>query len=39
MIELVYHPLGLEDRAGNPVEVPRQEGMRWRQLPGAVNPT
>lgn len=39
MIELVYHPLGLEDAAGNPIEVPRQEGMRWRQLlPGVVNP-
>jgi catechol 2,3-dioxygenase-like lactoylglutathione lyase family enzyme len=39
MIELVHHPLGLEDTTGNPVAVPQNEGLRWRQLPGHVNNT
>lgn len=35
MIELVYHPLGLEDGAGQEVEIANPpEGLRWRQLPG-----
>ena len=38
MIELVYHPLGLEDAAGNPVGVGHNApGLRWRQSPGAVS--
>lgn len=37
MIELVYHPLGLEDSRGNKVEVGLEtEGRRWTQLPGFV---
>ena len=38
MIELVYHPLGLEDAAGNQVEVGHNAaGLRWRQTHGAVS--
>jgi hypothetical protein len=38
MIELVYHPLGLEDAAGNLVDVGHNApGLRWRQRPGAVS--
>ena len=38
MIELVYHPLGLEDAQGKPVQVGHNApGLRWRQLPGAVS--
>jgi catechol 2,3-dioxygenase-like lactoylglutathione lyase family enzyme len=38
MIELVYHPLGLEDAAGNPVEVGHNAtGLRWRQVRGAIS--
>jgi len=38
MIELVYHPLGLEDAAGNAVEVGHNApSLRWRQRPGAVS--
>jgi hypothetical protein len=33
MIELVYHPLGLEDARGNKVAMPDVEGLRWT-LPG-----
>jgi len=34
LIELVYHPLGLADTAGNQVEVAAYlHGLRWRQLP------
>ena len=37
LIELVYHPLGLEDAQGNTVAmVPDAEGLRWTQLPGFV---
>jgi catechol 2,3-dioxygenase-like lactoylglutathione lyase family enzyme len=37
MIELVHHPLGLEDHTGNAVDVGHKaSGLRWRQLPGAV---
>jgi hypothetical protein len=38
MIELVYHPLGLEDSKGQRVEVVYDpQGLRWRQLPGSVS--
>ena len=38
MIELVHHPLGLEDTQGNPVEVGHNSaGLRWRQISGAVS--
>jgi catechol 2,3-dioxygenase-like lactoylglutathione lyase family enzyme len=34
LIELVHHPLGLVDSAGQQVEVPaHHRGLRWRQLP------
>ena len=37
MIELVYHPLGMEDSHGKSVEaVPDTQRMRWTQLPGFV---
>jgi catechol 2,3-dioxygenase-like lactoylglutathione lyase family enzyme len=37
MIELVYHPLGIENRQGTRVEVmPDAQGLRWTQLPGFV---
>ena len=37
MIELVQHPLGLEDSEGGTVEVPDEtRGLRWTQLPGFV---
>jgi catechol 2,3-dioxygenase-like lactoylglutathione lyase family enzyme len=37
MIELVHHPLGLEDAVGHPVAVGHNApGLRWRQLPGTV---
>ena len=37
MIELVNHPLGLEDFKGNKVElVDDPQGVRWTQLPGFV---
>jgi catechol 2,3-dioxygenase-like lactoylglutathione lyase family enzyme len=37
MIELVYHPLGLEDAKGNQVEIPYDpQGLRWTQKPGFV---
>ncbi len=40
MIELVHHPLGLEDATGHPVQVGHNApGLRWRQLPGAVPTT
>ena len=33
VIELVYHPLGLEDAGGNEVKVAdNSKGMRWRQI-------
>jgi hypothetical protein len=34
MIELTYHPLGMEDARGNKVEVTR--GLRWSLRPGLV---
>jgi len=38
MIELVYHPLGMEDGRGGQVEpAPRAEGLRWAQTPGFVS--
>jgi catechol 2,3-dioxygenase-like lactoylglutathione lyase family enzyme len=34
LIELVYHPLGLVDAAGQRVDLsPHRPGLRWRQLP------
>jgi catechol 2,3-dioxygenase-like lactoylglutathione lyase family enzyme len=37
MIELVYHPLGLEDAQGNKVPAAPETGrLRWTQLPGFV---
>src|SRR5262245_56273342 len=37
MIELVYHPLGLEDGHGRKVDAaPEPEGLRWVQKPGFV---
>ncbi len=37
MIELVYHPLGMEDSRGNKVEVvPDAQGLRWSQRPDFV---
>lgn len=37
MIELVYHPLGLEDSKGNKVEVPHDpQALRWAQKSGFV---
>ena len=38
MIELVYHPLGLEDSKGTKVEVADDpQSLRWTQLPGFVD--
>jgi catechol 2,3-dioxygenase-like lactoylglutathione lyase family enzyme len=40
MIELVYHPLGLEDSGGNAVEVVHDpRGLRWTQIRGFVPST
>jgi hypothetical protein len=37
MIELVYHPLGLEDSQGEKVEVVHDpQALRWTQKPGFV---
>jgi catechol 2,3-dioxygenase-like lactoylglutathione lyase family enzyme len=37
LIELVYHPLGLEDAEQRKVELlPDASGLRWTQLPGFV---
>jgi catechol 2,3-dioxygenase-like lactoylglutathione lyase family enzyme len=37
MIELVYHPLGLENSQGSKVEVMHDpQGLRWTQIPGFV---
>ena len=37
VIELVYHPLGLEDNGGSEVElVDSSKGLRWRQTAGFV---
>ena len=37
MIELVYHPLGMEDGHRNKVEpAPEGEGLRWVQKPGFI---
>ena len=37
LIELVYHPLGVEDSEGNKVEpAPRGQGLHWAQIPGFV---
>jgi hypothetical protein len=36
MIELVYHPLGLEDSKGRKVEVVHNAQLRWTQKPGFV---
>ena len=37
MIELVCHPLGLQDTGGNEVEVAHDpQGLRWQQIPGFV---
>jgi hypothetical protein len=37
MIELVYHPLGLQDTEGKQVDVVHNaSGLRWRQIPGFV---
>ena len=38
LIELVYHPLGLEDSQGNKVGlVDNSKGLRWKQIAGFVN--
>lgn len=37
MIELVYHPLGLEDSTGDEVAVAPEAQLRWRQIPGFVS--
>ena len=38
MIELVFHPLGLEDSTGHQVEVAHDpQDLRWRQIPGFVS--
>jgi catechol 2,3-dioxygenase-like lactoylglutathione lyase family enzyme len=35
MIELVHHPLGVEDSAGNKVELPHDpQSLKWRLRPG-----
>ena len=36
LIELVYHPLGIEDSGGKPVEVAHDPQLRWTQIPGFV---
>ena len=36
MIELVYHPLGLEDSHGKKIEVMHDTQLRWTQIPGFV---
>jgi catechol 2,3-dioxygenase-like lactoylglutathione lyase family enzyme len=37
MIELVHHPLGLEDSGGQKVEIPHDpQALRWTQRPGFV---
>src|SRR5215510_14471099 len=37
MIELVYHPLGLEDSKGNTLEIADDpQGVRWAQKPDFV---
>ena len=36
MIELVSHPLGLEDGHGKKVEVMHEAQLRWTQIPGFV---
>ena len=36
MIELVYHPLGIEDSNGRKVEVAYDTQLRWTQIPGFV---
>jgi len=36
MIELVYHPLGLEDASGKKVAVGQATQLRWTQIPGFV---
>jgi catechol 2,3-dioxygenase-like lactoylglutathione lyase family enzyme len=38
MIELVYHPLGLENSKGDKVEVAHDpQSLRWTQIPGFVD--
>ena len=34
MIELVHHPLGMQDARGNAVALPQAEGLRWTLRPG-----
>jgi catechol 2,3-dioxygenase-like lactoylglutathione lyase family enzyme len=36
MIELVYHPLGIEDSTGRKAEVVHDAQLRWTQIPGFV---
>jgi catechol 2,3-dioxygenase-like lactoylglutathione lyase family enzyme len=36
LIELVYHPLGLEDDRGKKVDVMHERQVRWTQIPGFV---
>jgi catechol 2,3-dioxygenase-like lactoylglutathione lyase family enzyme len=36
MIELVYHPLGLEDSHGTNIAVVHDNQLRWTQIPGFV---
>ncbi len=36
MIELVYHPLGIEDSSGRKADVAHDAQLRWTQIPGFV---
>ena len=37
LIELVHHPLGLEDAQGKKADVPHDVQLRWTQIPGFVS--
>jgi hypothetical protein len=39
MIELVHHPLGMQDAQGNAVALPQGEGLRWTLRPGLAGAT
>jgi catechol 2,3-dioxygenase-like lactoylglutathione lyase family enzyme len=39
MIELVHHPLGMEDAEGKKVEMRDTQGLRWSRVRGAAAPT
>jgi catechol 2,3-dioxygenase-like lactoylglutathione lyase family enzyme len=36
MIELVYHPLGIEDSHGKTAQIAHDSQLRWTQIPGIV---